>query len=677
MRKRWWGALLAAVGTAVIAAPVRVAVQSEDGRQPYSGREWAAPGGDLWSTRFSTLAQIDTRTVEELGAAWVTEIPRRGVSKASPVIVDGRMFVTTTSGDILALDPVSGKQLWAMKPEGAFNGNRGMGAGDGLLFAGLGDSTVIAISQETGELVWRKEREPEIPAQGMSSAPAYADGVVVAVVTGGDNFARGRVMGLDARTGRQLWNFEAVPGPGEPGHETWPQDSDVWKYGGGAIWMTPSIDRELGLVYVGTGNAVPQFGGELRPGDNLYNNSVVALELKTGKLRWFNQLIHHDLWEHDLGMPLILYDTVVDGKPRKGLMAARTDGFFFMLDRETGKPLLPIEERPVPQDAFLKTAPTQPFPVGGDRLGPECAPKDLVPEGFVAGCYFQPLRADMPNVMMPHMNTRFAPMSYNPGTGYFYATACVHPKWVRRVESGWVFVLPRRVAGVSQYGLLAAIDSRTNRIVWQTRVPHAICAGSGTSTTAGNLVFHTAPAGAAQAYDARNGDLLWEFQTGEVGASSGNGPGGGPISVYEAGGEQYVAVVNNHHVWAFKLRGRVPPRQAPEPPPIVYPWEGVEADATTIELGRVNVVNIRNASRREEWSDDYAVTPVRVRAARGATLTFSNKSALSHRLAARDQSWATGVIPPGESRTVTVPRAGTVEYVCLDHPWSVGQLIVE
>ena len=296
------------------------------------------------------------------------ETPDR--AEATPIVKDGRMFVVTTAGVIMALDPATGRTLWTFKPETPFSGKRGIGIGDGLLFAALRDSNVMAISQETGKLVWTSAHPKEIPSQGMSTAPAYGNGVVVGVVSLGDNFLHGRAIAYDAKTGKFLWSFDVVPGPGEPGHETWPQDSDIWKYGGGAIWTTPSVDAELGLVYLPTGNAVPQFGGELRPGNNLYNNSVVALDLKTGKMRWYFQTIHHDIWEHDLSTPLVLYDTTFGGRTRKALAAMRTDGVLFILDRETGKPLAPVEERPVKQDAFLKTSPTQPFTVGGDRVGP-------------------------------------------------------------------------------------------------------------------------------------------------------------------------------------------------------------------------------------------------------------------------------------------------------------------
>ena len=143
--------------------------------------------------------------------------------------------------------------------------------------------------------------------------------------------------------------------------------------------MTPTVDADLGLVYIGTGNAVPMWGGESRPGDNLFSVSVVALDLYTGEYKWHQQLVHHDLWEHDLGTPLILYDATVDGETRKAVAAMRTDGYLFLLDAETGEAIFPIEERAVKQDAFLKTSPTQPFPVGADRIGPDCTPTNLIP----------------------------------------------------------------------------------------------------------------------------------------------------------------------------------------------------------------------------------------------------------------------------------------------------------
>ena len=401
---------VALIGGLVLVVSMRPAGQSP----AYSGAEWGAPGGDWASTRYSTLSQINTGNVRRLGGAWMVELPDRQVSKAPLMVKDGRMFVPTSQGTILALDPSTGQTIWTYRPETPFSGNRGVGIGEGLLFGGLRNSNVVAISQQTGKVAWTYEHGPEIPSQGMSAAPAYGNGVVVAVVSLGDNFLRGRAIGLDAKTGKFLWTFDVVPGPGEPGHETWPQDSDVWKYGGGALWTTPSVDAELGLVYLETGNAVPQWGGEHRPGNNLFNNSVVALDLKTGRMRWHFQTVHHDIWEHDLSTPLVLYDARIAGRDRKVLVAMRTDGVSFFLDRETGQPIVPIEERPVTQDRFLRTSPTQPFSRNVDRIGPRCVDTSMIPAGFSAGCYFDPVRADMPSVLMPHMNMRQSPMAYSP-----------------------------------------------------------------------------------------------------------------------------------------------------------------------------------------------------------------------------------------------------------------------
>jgi alcohol dehydrogenase (cytochrome c) len=647
----------------------------------YSAAEWAAPGGDWGATRYSTLDQINTANISRLGGAWSIELPDRQASKAPILVVGGRMFVVSSTGTIFALEPATGKTLWTFKPQMPFSGNRGVGIGDGMLFAGLRDSSVIAISQQTGEIVWRHERDADIPSQGISSAAAFGNGVVVSVVSGGDNFARGRAFGLDAKTGARLWNFEVVPGPGEPGHETWPQDNDIWKYGGGALWTTPSVDADLGLVYLETGNAVPQWGGEIRPGNNLYDNSVVALDVKSGKVRWYYQLVHHDIWEHDVSTPLVIYDAEMNGRTRKLIAAMRTDGVMFYLDRETGKPVLPVEERPVKQDAFLKTSPTQPFTAGADRVGPGCVDKNLIPPGFVAGCYFDPITLDSPNHYMPHMNMRQTPMAYSPQTRYLYASVCVNPAWIRRAESPWVFLRPTRLPGQQQYGLMAAVDTRTGKVAWEKRVPYAGCeGGSGATATAGGLVFHVEPDGEFQTYDAKSGTILSRFQTGDVGMGGGAGPGGGSVVSYSVDGTQYIALTMNHRVWSFKLGGNVAPLPASPAPPTSIQWEGRIEDAAadpTIQLGTVQTFNVVSAGRREEWRNEDGIATPRVKVKIGATVTFSNTTKTPRTIAARDGSWTTRVIAPGTSASVTMAKAGTYEYVCKERPWSFGQLIVE
>ena len=354
---------------AVVAAGALAVVLRSAGTPPaYSGKEWAAPGGDWAATRYSTLAQIDAANVKTLGGAWVADLPDRQTSKAPLLVKDGRMFVTTTAGQILALDPATGKSLWTFKPETPFGGSRGIGIGDGLLFAGLRDSTVIAVSQQTGEVVWRHAREAGIPGAGDQHALPHTATASwwrsSRAATISPAAARSASTRRPARTcGTSRWCRGPANQVTTPGRRTTTSGSTAAAPSG----RSPSVDADLGLVYLETGNAVPQWGGELRPGDNLFDNSVVALELKSGKMRWYYQLVHHDIWEHDVGTPLVLYDTTIGGRPRKVLMAMRTDGVPFFLDRETGKPVLPVEERPVKQDAFLKTSPTQPFTAGADR----------------------------------------------------------------------------------------------------------------------------------------------------------------------------------------------------------------------------------------------------------------------------------------------------------------------
>jgi plastocyanin len=190
-------------------------------------------------------------------------------------------------------------------------------------------------------------------------------------------------------------------------------------------------------------------------------------------------------------------------------------------------------------------------------------------------------------------------------------------------------------------------------------------------------MLHNEPDGKFQVYDAKTGALLWQFETGETGIPNANGAVGGPIAVYEAGGQQHIAFAMNRSVWAFKLGGAIPERPAPPALPITDVWDGRIDDVTTIKLGVENVTNIRNANREEQWSNPWAVTPARGRVKAGATFTFSNTSNVAHTIRARDGSWTSGIIAPGQSAPVMVAKPGTYEYVCQEHPWSIGQLIVQ
>ena len=431
-----------------------------------------------------------------------------------------------------------------------------------MVFYGTADAHVVALNEKTGEQVWSVPMGDSLPVKGednpsaaltttgeyVSGAPTYAKGMVITGMSDGDHGVRCRIVAMDAKTGKKMWEFFSVPGPGDKGHETWPQDNDEWKRGGGGLWNTADIDPDLGLVYFGVGNPVPQWGAEVRKGDNLFTDSVVALDLKTGKYRWHYQVVHHDLWESDVATPLVFYDATVGGKTVKALGAMRTDGYLFLLDRKTGKPVHPVEERPVPQDPRLFSHATQPFPVGADEVGPNCIQEGQVPAGFKRLCHYDPINFDTPNAMYPILTTRSAPMSYDPQTKMFYAVGSPGwPLWIKRFEDPRFFSSQSGVPGMKTSGILAAIDSRTDKIVWEKKMPYEIQNGSGATTTAGGLLFHGEPDGNLQALDAKSGDVLWQFQTGANET--------GPAAVYEVDGEEYVAVLATKNLWAFKLGG--------------------------------------------------------------------------------------------------------------------------
>jgi len=346
-------------------------VRGDEGWSRPAGQEWPLAGGDWGANRYTTLKQIDPASVQRLAGAWRAELSaRESQNKVTPIVRDGLMYVVTATS-VRAFNAKTGEVAWTQPTN--TQSNRGIVLGDGLVFVGQFDASIVALDAKSGKAVWTY-REKMAPGQRITGPPTYADGLVVIGVSGGDWFVRCRIVALEAKTGKEVWSFYTVPSPGEKGSETWPANNDVWKYGGAAVWTFPAVDLDLGLVYFETGNAVPPWGGELRPGANLYTCSVIALDLKTGKLRWHQQLLHHDVWEADVSTPLVLYDASIGGRPRKVLAAMRTDGLLFLMDRETGTFLTRVEERPVKQNAKLKTWPTQPFPVTVDRVGPECVP---------------------------------------------------------------------------------------------------------------------------------------------------------------------------------------------------------------------------------------------------------------------------------------------------------------
>ena len=363
---------------------------------------------------------------------------------------------------------------------------------------------------------------------------------------------------------------------------------------------------------------------------------------------------------------MILYDAQIDGKPRKAVAALRTDGIIFLLDRKTGKPLMPVEERPVKQNARLKTSPTQPFPVGADRLGPGCVEKDAMPPGFVAGCFWDPVDYDQPNILLP-ISTRFAPMAYDPKNHLFFVTGGAGVLWARRQPDPYFFNFGITAPGIKSHGLIAAFDANTDKIVWQKTMPHPISFGSGATATAGGLMFHGEPDGNIVALTAKTGEELWRFQTGQ--------PALGPVVAYRLDGRDYISVVSNQYVWSFALGGTVAPLPAPPDPPGETEFSG-----RIVSADHVNMSNeLENSGTRAgaSFTDEYSLKPVRIKVKAGTSVTWTNSGKEVHDASARDGSWTTGPIQPGKSATVKFDKPGTYIYICKDHPWSIGQLIVE
>ena len=538
---------------------------------------WVTNGGNLHNQRYSPLTQINRDNVGKLKAVWRASLRGSGLDpkqsgQAQPLIYDGTLYIVTGANDVFAIDIESGKVVWEYKanldPDHVVHccgwTSRGVAMGEAKIFVGQLDNKLVALDQRTGKVVWSNQTETNKQGYSITASPLYYDGLVILGYAGGDMGIRGRMKAFSAKTGKLKWTFYTIPGPGELGHDTWAQDNEIWKIGGAAVWHTPAIDPELGLLYFATGNPAPDMNGGVRPGDNLFSDSVVALEAKTGKYRWHYQMIHHDIWDYDAANPPILFDAVVDGEMRKGLVEIPKNGYVYILDRVTGKPLIGIPETPVPQDASQATAPTQPIPVGDDIV-PHFI--DIPPEDFNLinqGKTYTPFGND-PVIYKPVSAVSWPPNSYDPTSHLLFLCANDSigmmsrtkeefdmPPWGESFLGGAI-----GRANAPRRGIFQALDVTTNRVIWQ-RQWNGGC-GAGSTATAGGLIFLGRSDGRVMAFDNRDGQPLWEFQT--------DAPVYGSISTFEYKGTQYLAVLaagsyyspgkRGDGVWLFSLDGTI------------------------------------------------------------------------------------------------------------------------
>ena len=546
---------------------------------------WPKSGGNFFNQNYSPLTQINRQTVANLKAVWRAHLDGSGMNvkysgEAQPIVHEGVIYLVTGADDVFAVSVKTGKILW--KYEANLDGtistvccgwtSRGLALGDGKIYVGQLDGRLVALDEKSGKATWSIQAERWQDGYTITAAPLYFDGLIIVGFAGGENGTRGRVKAYDAKDGHLIWTFYTIPGPDEIGHDTWPQNNEAWKHGGATVWQTPAVDPELGLIYFTTGNPGPDFNGRVRAGNNLFSVSMLAVEAKTGKYRWHFQQVHHDLWDYDSPNPVILFDLKVNGRVRKAAAEASKTGWVYILDRITGKPLLGIDEKPVPQEPRQFTSPTQPYP-RGDAFVPHHV--DIAPEDFPLvnqGRIFTPFWTEgVVAKPAPRGGANWPPSSYDPATNYFYVCGTDSTNLFKAGELNQVTSREgeRYLGGVfggapiPGTGIFAALDMKTNRLVWQQRWKDSCYSGS--VTTAGGLVFVGRNDGRLTALNSSTGKRLWEFQTG-AGVNA-------PASVFEYEGEQYLVAYSagslfagsprGDSLWLFSLKGTLEQAAAP------------------------------------------------------------------------------------------------------------------
>lgn len=520
--------------------------------------DWPLHNLDLFGSRFTTLDQITRSNVKTLTPRWLFQYGIiDGVSnQTTPVIVDGTMYVTDPRGGVYALNALDGRLLWSFdvtnllgggRREGYVFRHRGVAYADGVVYTAAG-SFLFALDAKTGKPIPTfgnggqasvildvvQQRFPDVKAAislgyWFTTAPQVHNGVIYIGSTRSEShIPGGHVLAVDAKTGRVLWHFNTIPQDAKD--QGWDIAGPTWVGGernGGGIWETPSIDPDLGLVYVAVGNP---FGDTTkRAGLNLFTDSIIALTLKEGTLKWYFQQTHHDVWDYDSGNQPILFDMQVRGQRVKALAEASKNGYLYILNRETGQPVHPIKEMPVPTQVARpgeSAWPTQPIPhtASGKPMRPVSPvfPTDIPADRLATNMlvpHFTPPGPNMIYAPGTEGGANYGPLSYSPRTGYLYVNAVDNP-----LNSG----RPAR-------GYLSAFDPTTGELAWQKTFDGWGQAGS--VVTANGLLFvgsGSNEAGYFMAYDAKSGELLWKFNTGAGVFSS--------PSMYMVNGEQFVTV---------------------------------------------------------------------------------------------------------------------------------------
>ncbi|MFN0168877.1 MAG: pyrroloquinoline quinone-dependent dehydrogenase [Bryobacteraceae bacterium] len=498
---------------------------------------WPHYGGQYSSWRYSALDQVNRSNAAKLIPKWVFQTGvNEGGLQATPIVLDGVMYVSTSYNRVFAIDAETGREIWHYfypnpKEIGVIYSpwNRGVAVAQGRVYMGTLDNHVVALDQKTGREVWNVEVEPlKTCGCNITGAPLVVKDKVVVGVTGGDSAHRGYITAYHVKTGRLAWRFWTIPGPGEPGHDTW--EGDSWKFGGGASWMTGSYDAALNLIYWSVGNPAADFYGGSRKGRNLYTDSVVALDADSGKLKWYYQQIPHDVWDFDTAYENVLVDLPVKGQARKLLLNVNKSGYTFVNDRVTGE--FVAAWTPVKNVNWIKG-----IDENGNLVG-----RNEPPVG-------------VPVTLCPSIGggRSWNHAAYSPRTKLFYSTGI---EWCQEVTArveepspgreffGGVFKL-KPTPSNDQGGHLGAYDPVTGSQTWRYNYKYPLLAS--VLATAGDVVFTGDAEGQFFALDALTGRKLWSFQTG-------SGHRGSSVA-YSVKGKQYIATPSG---WGSAVAGLLP-----------------------------------------------------------------------------------------------------------------------
>ena len=512
-------------------------------------QNWLTYNGDYSSQRYSGLDQITSDNVDDLELQWMLQDQTFGAWQSNPIVVDGIMYITERPNDVMAVDAVTGAVFWLYRHTPSEDAsvccganNRGVAILGDKVFMGTLDARLIAIDRINGQPLWDIEVADVNLAYSITMAPLIVKDKVIVGVGGGEFGIRGFIAAYDADTGEEAWRFYTIPGPGEPGHDTW--EGDDWEHGGAPVWITGSYDPELNLTYWGVGNPGPDWNADQRPGDNLYSDAVVALNADTGELVWHFQFTPNDGYDYDSVQVPVLVDMDWNGVASKLMLWANRNGYFYVLDRVTGEFLSGTP--------FVKVNWSSGLDENGRPIPTPQPPGSPTWPGNQGG-------------------TNWYPPSYSPRTGLFYFAAWEDYATIYEKEEsiyrpgrsflGGGFTVLAPVPGAATIGIgratpinnwtdevghgtVMAMNPHTGELAW--KFEQFDVSDSGMLTTKSDLLFTGGREGHFHALDAWTGELLWK-------ASLGGQIVMAPIT-FMVDGKQYVSVISGHTLVTFALR---------------------------------------------------------------------------------------------------------------------------